>query len=140
MLRVRYRAQDQPGTFVNIVQAIGEFLAGEQIRIDRKEWSVSYARVQVVTGQVALGHLTIRLHDVSQSREQWAPDRIEQMARDVSARAGQLLAEGGKSDPSTNQDPVVSVEFVSKDRPPSPSEPVPPAASAVLWGARGPKD
>ena len=125
LLRIRYRAQDRPGAFLNIVQAIGEFLEKESPPIPREHWSISFARLQVATGQIALGHLTIRLHDVTQDRQRWNSGKTEQMAREVSARAGLLATVGEQAGPPRNpdgtQDPVVRVDFVSKDPPHQPT-------------------
>jgi len=127
LLRIRYRAQDRPGAFLNIVQAIGEFLDKESPPILREQWSISFARLQVATGQIALGHLTIRLHDVTQDRRRWNSGKTEQMAREVSARAALLATVGGQAglprNPDSNQDPVVRVDFVSKDPPNKPTRP-----------------
>lgn len=127
LLRIRFRAQDQPGAFLNIVQAISEFLGRESPPIPREHWSISYARVQVATGQIALGHLTIRLHDVTQDRRRWNSGKIERMAREVSARAAQLATVEGKADlsrnPANSQDPVVRVDFVSLEPPHQPARP-----------------
>ena len=121
LLRIRFRAQDRPGAFLNIVQAIGEFLEKESPPISREHWSISFARLQVATGQIALGHLTIRLHDVTQDRQHWNSGKTEQMSREVSARAGVLATVGEQADPPRNQDstrdPVVRVDFISKDPP-----------------------
>jgi hypothetical protein len=129
LLRIRFRAQDRPGAFLNIVQAIGEFLARESPSIPREQWSISYARLQVATGQVGLGHLTIRLHDTTQDRRRWNSGKVEQMAQEVSARAA-LLATSGETigtagNPDKNQDPVVRVDFVSKEQPHQATRPGP---------------
>jgi hypothetical protein len=141
LLRIRFRAQDRPGAFLNIVQAIGEFLDKESPPILRERWSISYARLQLATGQVALGHLTIRLHDVTQNRRRWNSGKTEQMAREVSARAALLATVAGRAGPAgspySNQDPIVRVDFVSKDPPSEPirlarSEPTEPSADVQL--------
>ncbi len=139
LLRIRFRGPDRPGAFLNIVQAIGEFLEKESPPIARERWSVSYARLQVATGQIALGHLTIRLHDDTQDRQRWNSDKVKQMAREVTARAALLAAlerqpgprrtferqPGLPRNPDSNQDPVVRVDFVSKDSPHKPTRPAP---------------
>jgi hypothetical protein len=126
LLRIRYRTQDRPGAFLNIVQAIDEFLRKESPPILREHWSISFARLQVATGQIALGHLTIRLHDVTQDQRHWNSGKTEQMAREVSARAALLATIGGQASPQNNpdrnQNPVVHVDFISKD-PPGPRQP-----------------
>ena len=131
LLRIRYRTQDRPGAFLNIVQAIGDFLEEDSPPIPREQWTISYARLQVATGQIALGHLTIRLHDATQDRQRWNSDKIQQMAREVSARAGLLTTVEGQAglpkSPDSDHDPVVRIEFVSKDSaaradPPAPGE------------------
>ncbi|MBV9792743.1 MAG: hypothetical protein JO016_02285 [Actinobacteria bacterium] len=138
MLRIRYRTPDQPGTFLNIVQATREFLEHESPEISREQWSISYARVQVVTGQIALGHLTIRLHGGTQDRERWNSGKLDQMAREVSDGAARLAAAGQKTSPSGsvrgNRDPVVSVEFVSEDPPISPVSGEQPSAETAQAG------
>jgi hypothetical protein len=127
LLRIRYRTQDRPGAFLNIVQAIDEFLRKESPPILREYWSISFARLQVATGQVALGHLTIRLHDVTQDRRRWNSGKTEQMAREVSARAALLATVGEQAgpprNPDSNQNPVVHVDFISKDPPHQPTRP-----------------
>lgn len=140
LLRIRYRAQDRPGAFLNIVQAIGEFLDNESPPIPREHWSISFARLQVATGQVALGHLTIRLHDATQDRRRWNSGKLEQMAREVSARAVLLATVGGQAgpprSPDSNQDPVVRVDFISKD--PS-HQPIRPARGERTAPSAGPQ-
>jgi len=125
LLRIRYRTQDRPGAFLNIVQAIGEFLRKESPPILREHWSISFARLQVATGQIALGHLTIRLHDNTQDRQRWNSGKTELMAREVSARAALLATVGEQArplrNPDNSQNPVVRVDFVSKDPPHKPA-------------------
>jgi hypothetical protein len=127
LLRIRYRTQDRPGAFLNIVQAIDEFLRKESPPILREHWSISFARLQVATGQIALGHLTVRLHDVTQDRRRWNSGKTEQMAREVSARAALLATVGEQAgppgNPDSNQNPVVHVDFISKDPPHQPTRP-----------------
>lgn len=140
LLRIRYRAQDRPGAFLNIMRAIGEFLDKESPPIPREHWSISFARLQVATGQIALGHLTIRLHDVTQDRRRWNSGKTEQMAREVSTGAALLATVGRQADlprnPDSAQDPVVRVDFVSKD--PS-HQPIRPARGERTTPGVGPQ-
>jgi hypothetical protein len=127
LLRIRVRAQDQPGAFLNVMEAIGEFLEKESPPITRENWSISYARVQVSTGQVADGHLIVRLHDTTQDRRRWNSSKTDQMAREVSANAALLAATRGKVGPARNPDssqgPVIRVNFIRKDPPDEPTRP-----------------
>jgi hypothetical protein len=122
LLRIHFRWQDQPGAFLNVVNAVSDFLAEESSLILPKDWSISYARIQVATGRVALGHLTIRLHDAAQDRKRWNSAKTEQMAREVSTRAGLYATRprhsGGRENyPGSGQNPVIRVDFISKDPP-----------------------
>ena len=48
MLRVRFSWQDRPGAILNVLESIGLALIVELPAIAKKDWSVAYARVQVL--------------------------------------------------------------------------------------------
>ena len=128
LLRIRFRWQDQPGAFLNVVNAVSDFLEAESPPVFPANWSISYARLQVATGRVALGHLTIRLHDTAQDRKRWNSTKTEQMGREVSARAGRYATSRPQSAfrgtyPDSGQNPVMRVDFISKDPPDKPTRP-----------------
>ena len=47
------------------------------------DWSVSYARLRVLTGQVATARLTIRMHIPEEDIEGWTAERLEETARNI---------------------------------------------------------
>ena len=62
ILHVHFRWQDRPGATLNVLDAISSALQEALPRSRRRDWSVSYARLRVLTGQVATARLTIRMH------------------------------------------------------------------------------
>jgi hypothetical protein len=119
LLRVRFRWQDRPGVVANILSSINDALSREQPPIDAANWSVSYARVQVASGHTALGHLTVRIQDQSDTGEDWTAI-IERVARRVGgalAARGAVAAEGGvvlASDRRELEGPVIRLDMSSK--------------------------
>jgi hypothetical protein len=88
LLRARFRWQDRPGAFLNVLNSISDTLSEELPSLKGRDyWSVSYARVQVVTGQVALGRLTIRMHIPAEKIASWTTSTMEEMGRRIEERA-----------------------------------------------------
>jgi hypothetical protein len=55
-------AQFLTGATLNVLNSISKTLAEALPAIESQDWSVSYARLLVLTGQEALARLTIRMH------------------------------------------------------------------------------
>jgi hypothetical protein len=118
MLRARFRWQDRPGAIVNVLESISQALVAALPAIPTKDWSVSYARVQVLTGQVALGRLTIRMHIPWQRVEDWDQARMAEMARKIETlaaneaarRAALGTAVAGQDKPEKPEEPVIAVD------------------------------
>jgi hypothetical protein len=125
LLRVRYRWQDRPGAFLNVLNSISRVLSEELPSIQPDDWSVSYARVQVVTGRIAFGRLTIRLHAAPDKVAGWNVRKVEEIARKVATLA---VIEAAAGQPSGSQlddldrpeDPVISIDLIRKPRPDAP--------------------
>jgi hypothetical protein len=125
MLRVRFDWQDRPGAALNVLKSIGTTLREARPAIHGRNWSVSYARLQVLTGQVATGRLTIRLHIPSQDIEGWTADHMEETARNIELLAATTAAKqaaqaaGKTPDGSTDtlsipEDPVVRIDRIKR--------------------------
>lgn len=119
LLRVHFRWQDQPGAFLNVLNSISEELRLELPSLQRQDWSVSYARLQVLTGQVALGQLTIRLHIPPGEIKGWDPARMADMGRKIEMRAADEAAAGRSpgtpgEDLDKQEDPVISIDRIRK--------------------------
>ncbi len=119
LLRVHFRWQDRPGAFLNVLNSISEELRVELPSLQRQDWSVSYARLQVLTGQVALGQLTIRLHIPPGKVKGWDPARMADMGRKIEMRAAGEAAAGRSpgspgEDPDKQEDPVISIDRIRK--------------------------
>jgi hypothetical protein len=119
MLRVRFRWQDQPGALLNMIRSINEVLTEELPSLQRHDWSVSYASLQVLTGQVAGGWLTIRMHRPAEQISGWDPGKMETMGRKIEALAAARAA--GRQRPRSSgtglgqlEDPMVSIDRIKK--------------------------
>ena len=125
MLRMHFRWQDRPGATMNVLTAIGTALRETQPAIDGKDWSVSYARLQVITGQVAIARMTLRLHVPWQAVDHWTPDYMEETARKIeylaagaaakqAAQAAGLAPEAGPDVLRAPEEPVVRIDRIRK--------------------------
>ena len=125
MLRVHFGWQDRPGATRNVLESIGTTLREALPAIHGKDWSVSYARLQVLTGQVATGRLTIRMHIPPQDIADWTADHMEETARNIeflaaSAAAKQAAQAAGKTPDAsadalnTPEEPVVRIDRIKK--------------------------
>ena len=125
MLRVHFSWQDRPGASLNVLEAIGSTLQEALPTIDGKDWSVSYARLRVLTGQVATGRLTIRMHIPWQEIEDWTADHMEETARNIEFQAATAAAkqaaqaagknpDGSTDSLNTPEEPVVRIERINK--------------------------
>jgi hypothetical protein len=94
MLRVRFRCQDRPGAILNVLESIINALGEELPAIQAKGLSISYARVQVLTGQVARGRLTIPLQVPPHQMQDWDTARMGEMAQKIETMAVRNAAEG----------------------------------------------
>jgi hypothetical protein len=117
LLRVRYRWRDMPGAFLNVLSSVSDVLASQSPPI-RAE-NVSYARLQVATGQVALGYLTMRIHAQDRRKADWNSVRTEQVGRTAGSLAARkavtALDSGLPADSIDN--PVIRLDLISKDLP-----------------------
>lgn len=102
MLRVRFRWQDRPGAIVNVLESISRALAEALPAIPAQNWSISYARVQVLTGQIAVGRLTIRMHVPPALVADWNPARMAEIARKI-----EIMAASGSA-----EEPVIGVDRI----------------------------
>ena len=119
MLRVRFRWQDRPGALLNMIRSINEVLTEALPSLHRQDWSVSYASLQVLTGQVAGGWLTIRMHLRAEQISGWDLGRMEEMGRKIEMLATARAA--GRQRPRSSEaglgqleDPVVSIDRIKK--------------------------
>jgi hypothetical protein len=120
-----FRWQDRPGATMNVLTAIGTALRETLPAIDGQDWSVSYARLQVITGQVAIARMTLRLHVPWQSVDHWTPDYVEETARKIEylaagAAAKQAAQAAGRAPEAapdvlrTPEEPVVRIDRIRK--------------------------
>jgi hypothetical protein len=119
ILRARFRWQDQPKAFLNVLYSIQKGLNGELASLERKDWSVSYALAQVLTGQVAVGHLTICVHKPAGEIE-WNDDMMREMGRKMNREAAEAArnaaadsAEDGAGPP---ENPSIGIYRMLKPR------------------------
>jgi hypothetical protein len=62
LLHIRFRWQERPGAFLDILNSIDAVLGSDPPAIHRPRRSVSYARLYIAAGRTADGDLTIRIH------------------------------------------------------------------------------
>jgi hypothetical protein len=121
MVRVRYRWQDHPGAFLHVVQSISGTLCGELDSFGPDDWSISYARIQVITGRMALGRVALRLHTSPLAVADWGQRKMEEIERRVASLAateamrGQSPAPGGL-DLERFDDVVISIDLIRRLR------------------------
>jgi hypothetical protein len=87
LVRIRFRWQDRPGGFLNVLNSIDSAFKQDPPGIDLEHRSVSYARLHVATGRITEGDLTVRLHSPVRDGLGWTPALTERMARNISANA-----------------------------------------------------
>jgi hypothetical protein len=125
MLRMHFRWQDRPGATMNVLTAIGTALRETVPAIDGQDWSVSYARLQVITGQVAIARMTLRLHVPWQAVDHWTPAYMEETARKIEylaagAAAKQAAQAAGRAPEAAPdvlrapEEPVVRIDRIRK--------------------------
>jgi hypothetical protein len=125
MLHVYFRWQDRPGATLNVLESISTTLQEALPAIGGKDWSVSYARLQVLTGQVATARLTIRMHIPPQDIESWTAEHMEEAARKIeylaAGAAAKQAAEAAGRAPEASTDalnrpeePVVRIDRIKK--------------------------
>jgi hypothetical protein len=119
LVRIRYRWQDRPGAFLNVLSSVGEALGDESPPIEPKNCSVSYARLLVASGRLALGHLTVRIKAPAQGEKEWNPMKKERMGRTIGALAA-LKAESARASGLREdnlgplEDPVIRIDLIGK--------------------------
>ena len=119
LLRIRFRWQDQPQAFLNLLDSLNKVLKEELKSIEQLGWSVSYARLQVPTGQVARGSLAVRLHIPAEAMGYWAPSRMEEIGRRIETAAAlaaekEQVAIFSASDSPKPDDPVINIDHIKK--------------------------
>jgi hypothetical protein len=119
MLRIRFRWQDQPQAFLNLLDSLNKVLKEELKSITQLGWSISYARLQVPTGQVAHGSLAVRLHTPAEAIGYWDPPRMEEIGRKIETAAAlkaesEQAALSSANDRPKPDDPVVNVDRIKK--------------------------
>jgi len=130
ILHVYFRWQDRPGATLNVLDSISTALREALPRSHgrdspspnhRMDWSVSYARLRVLTGQVATARLTIRMHIPEKDIEGWTAERLEETARNIeflaAAAASQAAAAGNTPGASADalsapEEPVVRIDRI----------------------------
>jgi hypothetical protein len=119
LLRIRFRWQDQPQAFLNLLDSLNNVLKEELKSITELGWSVSYARLQVPTGQVAHGWLAVRLHIPAEAIDHWDRHRMEEIGRRIETAAAQAAesertAVSWANNLSKPDDPVINVDRIKK--------------------------
>jgi hypothetical protein len=117
MLRVHFSWQDRPGAILNVLESINQALIEALPDIAAKDWSVAYARVQVLIGQVGRGRLTIRMHVSQQKVQDWDAARMVEMARKVETTAASEAAGRGAhgsavDSPEKPAEPVIAIDRI----------------------------
>ena len=113
LVHIRFRWQDGPGAFLNVLDAIDAVLDHDPPAIRRAGRSVSYARLFIATGRIADGDLTVRVHAPTGTRLM-----TEQLARRI--RAGALEASAGRDSrvsgghPDEQHQPVIRIDLLGK--------------------------
>jgi hypothetical protein len=125
MLHIYFRWQDRPGATLNVLESISATLREALPAIGGQDWSISYALLQVLSGQVATARLTIRMHIPPHEIEGWTADHLEKAARNIeslaaSAAARQAAEEARKAPDAptdalyTQEEPVVRIDRIRK--------------------------
>lgn len=111
LLRVRFRWRDRPGAMLDVLRSIGEALAKDRSLIDAREPILPYARLEIASGSVALGHLTIHLEITSRSMRHWNNFEVERLARKIGALASSraVTASGSGAQTARHRDAVDAV-------------------------------
>lgn len=121
LLRVRFRWRDRPGASLNVLNSVSTVLGEELTGLRQKDWSVSYARIQVVTGQVALGMLTIRMHIHAEEISGWNFSKMEEIGRKIETLAAAEAVKRKTPSPGDEldkpEDPVISIDRIKRIRP-----------------------
>lgn len=104
-----------------MLDSIAEVLGEELTGLQQKDWSVSYARLQVVTGQVALGRLTVRMHIRADEISGWNSSRMEEIGRKIETLAAAEAVKRKTPSPGDEldkpEDPVISIDRIKRIRP-----------------------
>lgn len=122
LIRIRFRWQDRPGGFLNVLNSINGVFGQSPPAIGQEDRSVSYARLHVAVGRIAEGDLTVRLHPEDHNGLNWTPALTERMARNISADA--VLDAIRRHDPrlvagypARPENPVIRIELLGVDVP-----------------------
>jgi hypothetical protein len=121
MVRVRYRWQDHPGAFLQVVESISATLCDELESFQSDDWSISYARIQVITGRMALGRVALRLHTGAGEVSTWGQRKMEDIERRVASLASAAAMEGQPPVPGGLElerfdDIVISIDLIRRLR------------------------
>lgn len=132
LLHIRFRWQDRPGAFLDILNSIDAILDDNDLpAIHGSSRSVSYARLYIAAGRTADGDLTIRLHAPAPGNGRGNRFVTEQLARKISTAAA-VAASAGRDPrvpgayPYERQSPVVRIDLLGNAL--SRREPAPRAA------------
>ena len=119
MLRAHFHLQDRPGAFLTVIDSISDVLR-KDLRLEQQAWSISYARLQVLTGQVATGQLTIRADIPVEELEGWSPDPMGDIERRretiVAEEVTRQAAAGSPDGLGLAENPVISISRMMKPR------------------------
>jgi hypothetical protein len=121
MVRVRYRWQDHSGAFLHVLQSISATLCEELNSLQPDDWSISYARIQVITGRMALGRVALRLHTSDHDVADWGQRKMEEIERKVASLAAAEAMDGqppvpGGTDLERLDDIVISIDLIRRLR------------------------
>lgn len=119
LMHIRFRWQDRPGAFFDVLKSIDAILENDPPAFRRTSRSVSYARLYIATGRIAEGDLTVRIHPSARWDGNGNRFMTEQLARKISAAAA-LEASAGHDARITGryldgrQNPVIRVDVLGE--------------------------
>ncbi len=119
MLRAHFHWQDRPGAFLTVIDSISDVLH-QQLGLKQQAWSISYARLEVLTGEVATGQLTIRIDIPVEKLEGWSPATMEEIDRGRETFAADEVASqaaaGSPDGLGPAENPVIHISRMMKPR------------------------
>jgi hypothetical protein len=119
LLHIRFRWQDRPGAFLDVLDALDANLCQDPPAIRPVSRSMSYARLYIATGRIADGDLTVRVHVPAGAGQHGNQLLTEQLARRISAAAAlEASAARHSRDPRGYldgwQSPVIRIDLLGQ--------------------------
>jgi len=119
LLHIRFRWQERPGAFLDILNSIDAVLGSDPPAIHRPRRSVSYARLYIAAGRTADGDLTIRIHPPAPWNGRGNRLMTEQLGRKISTAAAEAASAGRDPQipggyPDGRQNPVIRIDLLGK--------------------------